>query len=147
MIEVIKDSRVPDFCHKTEYSAGYDLYACLDEPITIRPGQIVLVPTGIRLNMMRSKNSMALVLPRSGVSLKTNLRITNSPGLIDQDYTGEIKIIIQNIDPHSDAIIQPLDRIAQLVLCNHNNDWVHFVDTLGDSTERGSNGFGSTGSK
>ena len=52
MIEVIKDSRVPDFCHKTQYSAGYDLYACLDTPIVVQPDDTVLVPTGIRVNMM-----------------------------------------------------------------------------------------------
>lgn len=148
MIEVIKDDRVPDFCHKTEYSAGYDLYACINEPIDVLPGETKLIPTGIKINMMTDCPScMGLVFPRSGVSLKTNLRIANSVGLIDADYQGEIKVIMWNCGNKTE-LIKPLDRIAQLVFANHQFhtfNSINFVKEFSNSTERGSGGFGSTG--
>lgn len=148
MIEVIKDSRVPDFEQKTEYSAGYDLYACVDESIVIHPMQTVLIPTGIKLNMTKHPYLFGMVVPRSGMSLKTNLRICNSPGIIDADYQGEVKIIMQNIQQNGDCIIQPLDRIAQIVFTQMNMTTdIRFVDEFESSSERGSNGFGSTGNK
>jgi len=146
MIEVIKKDNVPDFCHKTPYSAGYDLYACLDEPVDINPLEIKLIDSGIRLNMLKEPYDgiCALVLPRSGMSLKTNLRVCNSPGLCDADYQGNIKIIIQNIGSTTERI-NPLDRIAQLVFITTKNPEIKFVDKFDVTTERGTGGFGSTG--
>ena len=147
-VEVIKDPNVPDFCRKTRYSAGYDLYNN-DGYFVLQPMQKKLVHTGIKLNMMPCNfGTCALVLPRSGVSLKTNLRICNSPGLIDQDYQGEICIILQNIGNTVETVLS-LERIAQLVfikspLTSQDTD-VRFVDRFRYSTERGEKGFGSTG--
>ena len=147
-VQVIKDSNIPDFCRKTRYSAGYDLYNN-DGYFDLKPMEKKLVHTGIKVNMMQcDSGTCALVLPRSGVSLKTNLRICNSPGLIDQDYQGEICIILQNIGNTVENVLS-LERIAQLVfikssLSSQDTD-VTFVDDFKYSTERGENGFGFTG--
>lgn len=142
MIEVIKEDWVPAFKKSTEYSAGYDLYC--QHGLCIEPGVTLLIPTGIKINMMHDSCSFAMVVPRSGVSLKTNLRICNSPGIIDMDYRGEIKIIMQNIGK-KDETIEPLSRIAQLIFCHYGNSSIDFVKEFKDNTERGSGGFGSTG--
>ena len=147
-VQVIKDPKVPDFCRKTPYSAGYDLYN-IEGDMLLNPMWKKAIRTGIKVNMMACPfGTCALVLPRSGLSLKTDLRICNSPGLIDQDYQGEICVIIQNIGNKAEHI-KYLDRIAQLVflktaLTSQYTD-VTFVDEFKYSTERGENGFGSTG--
>lgn len=142
MIQVIKEDWVPAFKKSTEYSAGYDLWC--EKFTRIEPKQTVLISTGIKINMMNDSCSFAMVVPRSGMSLKTNLRICNSPGIIDQDYRGEIKIIMQNIgDEFVD--IEPMTRIAQLIFCKHSNSSINFVNEFSDTTERGEGGFGSTG--
>jgi dUTP pyrophosphatase len=144
MIQVIKEDWVPAFKKSTEYSAGYDLWS--KDFVRVEPMQTVLIPTGIRVNMMHDSCSFAMVVPRSGMSLKTNLRICNSPGIIDMDYRGEIKIIMQNIgDKFVD--IEPMTRIAQLVFCHYGNSSIDFVKEFTDTTDRGEGGFGSTGTK
>ena len=144
MIQVIKEDWVPTFKKSTEYSAGYDLY-CKDS-LKLKPGDRLLIPTGIRINMMHDSCSFAMVVPRSGISARTNLRICNSPGIIDMDYRGEIKIIMQNIG-NEDEIIEAQSRIAQLIFCHYGNSSIDFVKEFTDTTDRGEGGFGSTGTK
>lgn len=143
MIEIIKNKDVPAFKHGTQYSAGYDLY-CMDEDFTLEAGQTMLVHTGIKVNMMETNNTCALVLPRSGLSLKTNLRVANSPGLIDKDYRGEICVILHNIGNYGVKVLK-FDRIAQLMFINYEENNIKFVEKFKDETDRGSGGFGSTG--
>jgi len=144
MVNVIKDPKVPSFENKTKYSAGFDLYN-IGGDITLKPLEKTLISTGIKIDMMGMKDKCAaLVFPRSGVSLKTNLRVCNSVGLCDQDYRGEVKVIIQNIG-NTDETIKDLDRIAQLVFVPIIVPNVQFETEFSDTTERGEGGFGSTG--
>ncbi len=113
-------------------AAGMDLCACMDEPVTIAPRQIVSLPTGIAI-ALPSADYVALVFARSGLGIKHGVALANGVGVIDSDYRGEIRVGLVN---QSDVpyTIQPGDRVAQL----------ERVETL-DETERGAGGFGSTG--
>ena len=113
-------------------AAGMDLCACMDEPVTIAPRQIVSLPTGIAI-ALPSADYVALVFARSGLGIKHGVALANGVGVIDSDYRGEIRVGLVN---QSDGpfTIQPGDRVAQL----------ERVETL-DETERGAGGFGSTG--
>lgn len=126
----------------TEGSAGTDLFACIDEPITIKHGELIKVPTGIAIELDDSSLA-AFVFARSGLGIKHGISLSNGVGVIDSDYRGEICVGLCNLSdvPYT---IQPQERIAQLVLlpviC------ANFVETDDlSSTERGKNGFGSTG--
>lgn len=130
---------VPEY--KTEEAAGMDLHACVGDKIVLRCGEIAMIPTGIAVEV--PKGVEAQIRPRSGMSL-TGLTIPNSPGTIDSDYRGEIKIIIKNSNRLDDIVIMPEDRIAQLVFCPVLTATLEQVDYL-EETERGSKGFGSTG--
>lgn len=124
--------------YETEGASGMDLRC--NEMMKIPPFCTELVPTGIKVNSIPNNYELQ-VRPRSGVSLKTGLRIANSPGTIDSDYRGEIKIIVTNTS--NELIVIPLgERIAQLVL--QQVPTILFVNTEELKTERGSGGFGST---
>jgi dUTP pyrophosphatase len=128
--------------YKTVHSAGADLYACLDEALTIRNMEIKLVPSGISLELPEGYE--AQVRPRSGLGAR-GIILPNSPGTIDADYRGEIKVIIMNLSG-SDFIINHHDRIAQLVI--QKVEKAEFAISSGLSgTDRGAGGFGSTGIK
>lgn len=142
MIEVIKEDWVPDFKHATQYSAGYDLY-CKNK-MYIKPMEIVKIDTGIRVNMMNDVNCMGLIFPRSGLSSKSNLRLCNSVGLVDQDYHGPLIVCLQNIGKEEEFLPE-LARVAQIVFCYHNNNSIDFVKSFNTTTKRGDGGFGSTG--
>lgn len=149
MIRVIKDRAVPKFEKATKGSAAYDLYY-IGEPIAIYPGKTELLSTGIKLDLSGVPGMYALVLPRSGVSLKTNLRVANAPGLIDNDYQGEVKVIIHNSSYNKVETVNTGDRIAQLLFCSQipvteEAFKIEFVDGFKSTTERGEGGFGSTG--
>lgn len=130
--------------YATTGSAGMDLKACIDEAISMEPGQIVKIPTGIAIQLPNSYVG-GFVFPRSGLSSKHGIALINCVGVIDSDYTGEIVCPLVN---HSDKqfIINPGDRIAQLVFMPVCNATLLEVDEL-QETERGSGGFGSTGVK
>lgn len=129
----------------TDGAAGYDIRAMITNEngsILIEPGETVAVPTGIYMSMPRGV--ACLVLPRSGLSRSTMLRISNAPGLIDSDYRGEVKVLLTNTSPNMRYTIDNGMRIAQLMFINHNDITCEVVTEL-DSTKRGDGGFGSTG--
>ena len=132
------NARLPEY--QTGQSAGADLYACLEEDMTIKPFEIALVPTGISIELPAGYE--AQIRPRSGLGLK-GLTLPNSPGTIDADYRGEIKVIIQNLGK-TDFVIHNLDRIAQMVIARYEHVSFAQTETLSETT-RGSGGFGSTG--
>ena len=123
-------------------AAGMDLCACMDEPVTIAPRQIVSLPTGIAI-ALPSADYVALVFARSGLGIKHGVALANGVGVIDSDYRGEIRVGLVN---QSDVpyTIQPGDRVAQLAVMPVVQAQLERVETL-DETERGAGGFGSTG--
>jgi dUTP pyrophosphatase len=127
--------------YQTEHSAGMDLYACLDKDKILEPGQITLVPTGIKIAIPDGYE--AQIRPRSGLALKHGISLVNTPGTIDADYRGEIKIIMINHGSENFSIIHG-ERIAQMVF----NPIVHGVFEETNQLEeslRGEGGFGHTG--
>jgi dUTP pyrophosphatase len=127
--------------YKTEGSAGSDLRALLKAALTLGPGERAAVPTGLRIEL--PPGFEAQVRPRSGLALQKGLTCLNSPGTIDSDYRGEIKVILVNLGDES-ATIESGDRIAQLVVAPIVRAVFLGADSLKES-ERGSGGFGSTG--
>ena len=125
----------------TPGSAGMDLYAVLDEPITLNQGETALISTGIAI-ALESANEVALIFPRSGLSIKHGIGLLNSVGVIDSDYRGEIKVgVINQID--KEYTIEPNERIAQMVIMPVSLPEIIEVNEL-DETQRGTGGFGST---
>lgn len=126
----------------TEGSAGYDLYACIGEPLVIQPGQVQKVPTGIAIELA-DENCVALVFARSSMGVKYGVIPANAVGVIDSDYRGEVCVFLRN---HSDApyTVQPQDRVAQLVVMPVLLPEIEEASELSD-TARGQGGFGSTG--
>ena len=124
----------------TEHAAGYDLYSCNKEDIIIKSGEVILIPTGIAISL--PVGFEAQVRPRSGLAIKHQIGVLNSPGTIDADYRGEIKIILFNFGK-IDFIITNHTRIAQMVVSRHESINFVLIDQL-DETDRGSGGFGHT---
>ncbi len=126
----------------TQGSAGLDLFACIDEPLTVKAGERVVIPSGIAI-ALDSNEVVALVFARSGLAIKHGISLSNSVGVIDSDYRGEICVGIINTS-REDYTINPNERIAQLVLTPVIPAEPVEVDDL-DETQRGAGGFGSTG--
>lgn len=126
----------------TDGSAGMDLHAWLEAPLTVSPGERVLIPTGVAIGLP-SRETVALVFARSGLAIKHGLTLSNCVGVIDSDYTGEIQVGMIN---QSDAAytVQPGERIAQLVIMPVLLPEIVETDSL-EETARGAGGFGSTG--
>jgi dUTP pyrophosphatase len=137
------DETLPLPSYETQQAAGADIRACLGkgERLIIKPGVRTLIPTG--LSMEIDKGFEVQIRPRSGLSLKTGLLVVNSPGTIDSDYRGELKIILGNLGD-KDEIIEHGDRVAQMVIAPVLQAKFEIVDELSD-TDRGAGGFGSTG--
>mgnify|MGYP001483093609 FL=1 len=127
--------------YETLLSAGMDIRANLEEPITIKPNQRSLIKTGLYISLYDGYE--AQIRPRSGLALKKGITVLNSPGTIDADYRGEIGVIIANLSD-SDFTIKSGDRIAQMVIAKFEKISWKAVDKLDDSL-RGNKGFGSTG--
>tara|TARA_B110001452_G_scaffold26318_1_gene20638 strand:- start:162 stop:599 length:438 start_codon:yes stop_codon:yes gene_type:complete len=127
--------------YKTNGASGMDLMACIEEPITILPNSSYLVPTGLSLAF--SEDYEVQIRPRSGLAAKNSITVLNTPGTIDSDYRGEIKIILFN-HGKEDFLINNKDRIAQMVLTPVIKMELEEADNLPD-TLRGEGGFGSTG--
>ncbi len=127
--------------YETLLSAGMDIRANLEEPITIKPNQRSLIKTGLYISLHDGYE--AQIRPRSGLALKKGITVLNSPGTIDADYRGEIGVIIANLSD-SDFTINSGDRIAQMVIAKFEKISWKAVDKLDDSL-RGNKGFGSTG--
>ena len=151
----------------SEYAAGYDLYACIDEPITIQPHETVKIGTGIAITPPKVRclfdqpaltempnmyyhydietniNTFGAVFARSGLATKKGLRPANAVGVCDIDYTGEYIVALHN-DTNIPQTVEPNERIAQLVFIPYVTDTWQEVDNL-DETKRGDGGFGSSG--
>lgn len=128
--------------YQSEYSAGADLCACIDAPITIAPHARALVPSGIAIEMEQNGFG-AFIFARSGLASKHGICLANGVGVVDSDYRGQIKVALCNTSD-TEYTIQPFERIAQLVIMPVVTAEFIGADTLSD-TERGSGGFGSTG--
>lgn len=127
--------------YATEQSAGMDLCAAVAEPLTLEPGERALIPTGLALALPQGYE--AQVRPRSGLALKNGVTVLNSPGTVDADYRGEVKVILANLGNEPFEVTRGM-RIAQMVIAAHAHVAWEQVDDL-DDTERGAGGFGSTG--
>lgn len=140
-IKIVNHSPYPCPSYATEQSAGVDLKAFLEKPLVLEPLQRALVPTG--LYMALPAGYEAQVRPRSGLAVKHGITVLNTPGTIDADYRGEIKVILINLSREPFEIV-PGERIAQMVIARHEQAQWEEVEVL-DETSRGSGGFGSTG--
>ncbi len=140
----ILDPRMKDLlpAYGTPGSAGLDLRACVDAPLVIEPGQTVLVPTGLAIHI-GDPGYAAMILPRSGLGHKNGIVLGNLVGLIDSDYQGQLMVSTWNRS-HTTFTLQPLDRLAQLVIVPVLQVGFNVVDEFA-SSERGAGGFGSTG--
>ena len=140
-VEIINQSKHALPAYETLGSAGMDLRANIEPPINLQPFERKAIPTGLFIGLPQGIE--AQIRPRSGLSLKTGLSIPNSPGTIDSDYRGEIKVIVANLS-NEIVGIKDGDRIAQMVIAKYERTEWKLVTNL-DETERGSGGFGSTG--
>ncbi|VFB13276.1 deoxyuridine 5'-triphosphate nucleotidohydrolase [Bacteroides heparinolyticus] len=142
-VQIINKSKHPLPAYATGLSAGMDLRANLDEPLTLAPMQRCLVPTGLYIALPAGFE--AQVRPRSGLALKKGITVLNSPGTIDADYRGEICVILVNLSAEA-FVIEDGERIAQMVIARHEQAVWQETEVL-DETERGAGGFGHTGKK
>ena len=142
-VEIINNSHHELPSYATPLSAGMDLRANLTSPITLKPLERKLIPTGLSIALPEGYE--AQVRPRSGLALKKGITVLNSPGTIDADYRGEIGVILVNLSAE-DFIIEDGERIAQMVVARHEQVTWTLVDKLSE-TQRGSGGFGHTGKK
>jgi len=129
--------------YETDGSSGMDLAANIENEIEIEPGKSVVIPTGLAISI--PKNFEMQIRPRSGLAAKFQISVLNTPGTIDADYRGELKVILINLSKKIFKIEKGL-RIAQMVLCPVVKAKLKEVETL-EETKRGSGGFGSTGAK
>ena len=129
--------------YETEGSSGLDLAAHINENVEIKPGNSVIIPTGIAVSI--PKNFEIQIRPRSGLAAKNQISVLNTPGTIDADYRGELKVILINLGAKS-FLVENGARIAQMILCPVVKANLKEVKSL-DDTKRGSGGFGSTGTK
>ena len=140
-INVVNKSRHSLPQYETLMSAGMDVRASLDTPLTIRPLERALVPTGLFISLPEGYEMQ--IRPRSGLAAKNGITVLNAPGTIDADYRGEIKVILVNLSD-SEFVINDGERIAQMIVARHERALWNKVAEL-DETQRGSGGFGHTG--
>lgn len=142
-IKVVNTGCQPLPAYATSQSAGMDLRANIESPITLHPMERTLVPTGIRIELPEGYE--AQVRPRSGLALKHGITVLNTPGTIDSDYRGELKVLLVNIS-NDDFVVNAGERVAQMVIARHETATWEEVEVL-DETERGEGGYGHTGVK
>ncbi|WP_199138473.1 dUTP diphosphatase [Pedobacter sp. ASV12] len=140
-IKIINHSTHPLPAYETEHAAGMDLRAFINEAITIKPLQRILIPTGLHIELPVGYE--AQIRPRSGLAFKHGIGIVNSPGTIDADYRGEIKVLLVNLSD-TDFVVNDGERIAQMVVAQHETVSWQLATELGD-TQRGAGGYGHTG--
>ncbi len=140
-INIVNKSNNPLPGYSTDHSAGMDLRAYLENPVTLKPLQRILIPTGLYIELPVGYE--AQIRPRSGLAIKKGLSVLNSPGTIDADYRGEIGVILINLS-NDEVTIENGERICQMVIAKHEQANFIEVNVL-NQTERGSGGFGSTG--
>jgi dUTP pyrophosphatase len=141
LIPVINQSRHPLPEYQTAHAAGMDVRANLPEPVTLKPLQRALIPTGLFLEIPVGYEMQ--VRPRSGLAYKHGIGLVNSPGTIDADYRGELKVLLVNLSDQ-EFVVQDGERIAQLVVARHETVAWQPAEVLSD-TQRGTGGYGSTG--
>jgi dUTP pyrophosphatase len=142
-VKVINTSKHALPSYQTEYSAGMDLRAELDNPIKLKPLERVLVPTGLFIELPQGFE--AQIRPRSGLAFKNGITVLNSPGTIDADYRGEIKVLLVNLSD-KEFSIEDGERVAQMVVAKHEQiTWIPVKELA--TTQRSAGGFGSTGTK
>ena len=140
-VKIVSHSKHPLPDYQTIHSAGMDLRANIDTNIELAPLQRVLVPTGLFIQL--PEGFEAQIRPRSGLAAKHGITVLNSPGTIDADYRGEIKVILVNLS-NENFTIQDGERVCQMVIAKHENIAWELVSEL-DNTDRGAGGFGHTG--
>lgn len=140
-VQVVNKSQYPTPAYATEKSAGMDLKADILEPVTLDPLERAMIPTGLYIAL--PDGTEAQIRPRSGLAAKHGISVLNSPGTIDADYRGEIKVILVNLS-NKPFVINPGERIAQMVVARYEKVEWDEVEVL-DQTVRGDGGFGSTG--
>ena len=140
-VRIINSSHHPMPSYATEHSAGMDVRANLESPVTLAPMQRVLVPTGLRIALPHGYECQ--IRPRSGLALKHGITVANAPGTIDADYRGEIGVILINLSSEP-FVINDGERICQMVIAPYTRVEWEPAESL-DATERGEGGFGHTG--
>lgn len=142
-ISVINRSKHPLPAYETAASAGMDLRANLDAPVTLAPLERKLIPTGLFIAL--PIGTEAQIRPRSGLAYKKGITVLNAPGTIDADYRGEVGVLLVNLS-NDDFVVEDGERVAQMVIARHEQPEWHETETLED-TARGAGGFGSTGTR
>lgn len=140
-VKIVNKSPFDTPFYATEKSAGMDIKANIETPITLAPLERAMVPTGLYIAL--PEGTEAQIRPRSGLAAKHGVTVLNTPGTIDADYRGEIKVILVNLSS-TEFVINPGERIAQMVVARYEHVEWDAVELL-DETERGAGGFGSTG--
>jgi dUTP pyrophosphatase len=142
-VRIINKSNHPLPAYETSHSAGMDLRASLDQPVILKPLERAIIPTGLFIELPAGYE--AQIRPRSGLAAKKGITVLNSPGTVDADYRGEIKVILINLS-NENFTVENGERIAQMVVSSHERvEWLSAGELL--ETERGAGGFGSTGVK
>ena len=142
-VKIVNKSKYPSPAYATEYSAGMDLKANIEQPVILGSLDRAMIPTGLFIELPEGYE--AQIRPRSGLAAKHGITVTNAPGTIDADYRGEICVLLVNLG-REPFIINPGERIAQMVVARHERVEWEEVDDLAESG-RGTGGFGSTGVK
>ena len=142
-IKVVNKGHQPLPQYATALSAGMDLRANIEEPVTLKPLERRLIPTGLHIALPAGYE--AQVRPRSGLALKKGITVLNAPGTVDADYRGDIGVVLINLS-QEDFVVEDGERIAQLVIARHEQAEFELVEVL-DETERGEGGYGHTGVK
>lgn len=140
-VRIVNESNNPLPGYSTEMSAGMDLRAFLSEPVMIKTLERKLIPTGLYIEL--PKGFEAQIRPRSGLAISKGVTVLNTPGTIDADYRGEIRVILVNLS-HEDFVIESGERICQMVITSHETVEWKLAEKLND-TQRGAGGFGHTG--
>lgn len=143
IVKIINKSNNPLPRYESEMAAGMDIRTSIAEPVTLAPLERKLLPTGLYIELPQGYE--AQIRPRSGLALKRGLTVLNSPGTIDADYRGEIGVILINLSGE-DQVIEPGERICQMVIARHEQAEIENVTVLGE-TQRGEGGFGHSGVK
>lgn len=142
-VKVVNKGHQPLPQYATAQSAGMDLRANIDAPITLKPLERKLIPTGLHIALPVGYE--AQVRPRSGLALKKGITVLNTPGTVDADYRGEVGVILINLS-QEDFVVEDGERIAQMIIARHEQADFESVEIL-DETERGEGGYGHTGVK
>ena len=143
IVSPLMGNDIPLPSYATDGSAAIDLRACLKEQIGIKPGQSVLIGSGIAMNI-KDSNIVGIIVPRSGLGIKKGIVLANTIGVIDSDYQGEIKIGLYNRSPNQ-YTVKPGERICQMLFMPVINATLKLVKDFSNTTYRGSGGFGHTG--